>query len=113
MCVCVYAYLKRSICIHTYTHTYTQTYYIPDDGPLQSYKDYIAQLPNFDAPEAFGQHGNADIASQIEDTVELLEAILMMQPRVSGGGEVTREDIVDGICKDLLEQVCVCASVCA
>ena len=24
------------------------TYYIPDDGPLQSHKDYINQLPNFD-----------------------------------------------------------------
>jgi len=81
------------------------TYYIPDDGPLQSYKDYIAQLPNFDAPEAFGQHGNADIASQIEDTVELLESILMMQPRVAGGGGATREELVDEMAKGLLEQV--------
>jgi len=81
------------------------TYYIPDDGPLQSYKDYITQLPNFDAPEAFGQHGNADIASQIEDTVELLEAILMMQPRVAGGGGATREEIVDDMAKGLQEQV--------
>ena len=81
------------------------TYYIPDDGPLQSYKDYIQQLPNFDMPEAFGQHGNADIASQIEDTIELLESVLMMQPRVAGGGGLTREEQVDNTAKDLLDQV--------
>ena len=43
-------------------------YYIPKDGPLQSYKDYIEQLPAMDRPEAFGQHPNADIASQIRET---------------------------------------------
>ena len=81
------------------------TYYIPDDGPLQSHKDYINQLPNFDMPEAFGQHANADIASQIEDTTELLESVLMMQPRVAGGGGMSREDQVDNTARDLLEQV--------
>jgi hypothetical protein len=44
------------------------TYYIPKDGPLQTYKEYINQLPNVDHPEAFGQHSNADIASQIKET---------------------------------------------
>jgi dynein heavy chain len=81
------------------------TYYIPDDGPLQSHKDYINQLPNFDMPEAFGQHGNADIASQIEDTTELLEAVLMMQPRVAGGSGISREDQVDNTAKELLDQI--------
>jgi dynein heavy chain len=81
------------------------TYYIPDDGPLQSYKDYINQLPNFDMPEAFGQHGNADIASQIEDTTELLESVLMMQPRIAAGGGISREDQVDNTARDLLDQI--------
>ena len=34
-------------------------------SPLQ---DYINQLPNVDHPEAFGQHANADVASQIIET---------------------------------------------
>ena len=33
-----------------------QHYYIPKDGPLQSYKDHIQQLPAMDCPEAFRQH---------------------------------------------------------
>jgi len=69
--------------------SFLPTYYIPKDGPLQTYKvwhqsccifvvfdniscvstqDYISQLPNVDHPEAFGQHSNADIASQIKET---------------------------------------------
>jgi len=44
------------------------TYYIPKDGSLQTYRDYINQLPHVDHPEAFGQHTNADIASQIKET---------------------------------------------
>lgn len=35
---------------------------------MQVYRDYINQLPNVDHPEAFGQHTNADIASQIKET---------------------------------------------
>jgi len=31
-------------------------------------QDYINQLPVVDHPEAFGQHPNADIASQIRET---------------------------------------------
>ena len=40
---------------------------VPDDGPLESYRRYIAALPkaDLDAPEAFGQHSNADIATQV------------------------------------------------
>ena len=31
-------------------------------------QEYISMLPNVDHPEAFGQHPNADIASQIIET---------------------------------------------
>ncbi len=57
------------------------TYYIPKDGSLQSYRDYINQLPNVDHPEAFGQHTNADIASQIKETRwEIRCKLAMLQP---------------------------------
>ena len=62
--VCVFT--PPSILVHrlsSLTH-----YYVPKDGPLSSYKDYIEQLPAMDRPEAFGQHPNADIASQIRET---------------------------------------------
>ena len=59
------------------------TYYVPKDGPYQSYKDYISLLPNVDHPDAFGQHSNADIASQIKESYTLFETLLSLQPQVS------------------------------
>ncbi len=41
-------------------------YYIPEDGPVASYKAYVAGLPIVDPPEALGQHPNADIQSAIQ-----------------------------------------------
>ena len=52
-------------------------------------------LPNVDHPEAFGQHPNADITSQIQETRLMFDTLLGLQPQVSAasGGE-SREDKV-------------------
>jgi hypothetical protein len=44
---------------------YIKENYIPPEGPLQSYRDYISTLPMQDQAEAFGQHPNADISYMI------------------------------------------------
>ena len=44
------------------------TYYVPENGPLASFRDYILTLPAGDRPEAFGQHSNAEISYLIEDS---------------------------------------------
>ena len=81
------------------------TYYVPKDGPLSSYKEYVSMLPNVDPPEAFGQHPNADIQSQIQETRMLFNTLLSLQPQISAasGGE-SREDKVsfrfEKNCKD-------------
>ena len=51
-------------------------------------------LPNVDHPEAFGQHPNADIASQITETRLLFETLLSLQPQVAKAGGESREDMV-------------------
>eukprot|EP01107_Rhizomastix_libera_P003543 TRINITY_DN1618_c0_g1_i1.p1 TRINITY_DN1618_c0_g1~~TRINITY_DN1618_c0_g1_i1.p1 ORF type:complete len:3854 (-),score=1122.51 TRINITY_DN1618_c0_g1_i1:31-10566(-) len=82
------------------------TYYIPEDGTLQSYRDYIATLPIVDKPEAFGQHGNADIASQIQDANSLLSTLLSLQPRVAvGSGGESREKKVMDVIHDLQKRL--------
>lgn len=67
-------------------------YYIPKDGPLSSYKEYVSMLPNMDHPEAFGQHPNADITSQIQETRLLFDILLSLQPQVSAQVGESRED---------------------
>jgi hypothetical protein len=42
-------------------------------------------------PEAYGQHTNAEINSQTIDSLELLDAILSLQPAVASGGGSAEE----------------------
>ncbi len=58
-------------------------YYIPRDGSLSAYREFVSGLPAVDHPEAFGQHPNADVASQIQEAKILFDALLSLQPKVS------------------------------
>jgi len=83
------------------------TYYIPEHGSLQSFRDYISQLPSTDRPEAFGQHPNADISYMITDSQITLDSSLALQPKTGGGGGggVSADEIVTAVCEDMLTQV--------
>lgn len=61
-------------------------YYAPEEAPLESYVDYIDKLPMEDDPEIFGMHENANIASQMQETQQILKTCLSIQPRTGGGG---------------------------
>ncbi|KAJ1562004.1 Dynein heavy chain 2, axonemal, partial [Cladochytrium tenue] len=57
-------------------------YRVPDAPlDLRAVQDYVAGLPAFDRPDVFGQHPNADIASQIGESEVLLGSLLALQPR--------------------------------
>lgn len=55
------------------------TYYVPRDGSLESYRDFIAILPNIDKPEAFGQHPNADITCLMMEARNMLQTLMNLQ----------------------------------
>jgi dynein heavy chain len=80
-------------------------YFIPNEGELESYTDFIKSLPAEDHPAAFGQHPNAQIASQIEGTRDMLSTILSLQPRVVVEGEISNEEKVMGIACSMEELV--------
>lgn len=73
-----------------------ETYFIPKDGSLASYKEYISMLPSMDPPETFGQHPNADVASQITEAHTLFETLLSLQPQITPtmAGDQNREEKV-------------------
>ena len=88
------------------------TYYIPKDGTLGSYKEYLTMLPNMDHPEAFGQHPNADITSQIQEARMLFETLLSLQPQLSTSQGESREDKVHVLNCYNLKSFCQCVIIC-
>ena len=61
-------------------------YYVPRDGPLSSYREFVRMLPAVDHPEAFGQHTNADIIAQIQETRRMFETLMLLAPQASASG---------------------------
>lgn len=99
-------YCEDALAVPNYPLSPLPTYYIPDNGSLQSFRDYIITLPTSDRPEAFGQHSNAEISYLIEDSKILLDSLMSLQPKaVAASGGMKREDLVMTIATDLLEQV--------
>ena len=56
-------------------------------------------------PEAFGLHENADITCAQNEVRFLFETILSLQPRVSSGGGISREDMIDQAAERMLEKM--------
>ncbi|XP_069502374.1 dynein axonemal heavy chain 2 [Ambystoma mexicanum] len=100
-------FCEQSIAAPFFKLSILDTYYIPKDGNLTSYKEYIALLPNMDHPETFGQHPNADIASEITEARTLFETLLSLQPQItpSGAGGQSREDKVLELSWDVRQKI--------
>merc|ERR1711988_1935963 len=80
-------------------------YFVPDDGPLKSYKEYVGRLPPTEVPLVFGQHGNAQISSQIENSKTMLDTMVSLQAQAGGEGGKTPEEQVYGTAVDLHHRV--------
>jgi hypothetical protein len=105
------AYLNQFYCppilsVPNYKLSTLSVYHVPDDGTLQTHREFIKTLPTTDSPEAFGQHANADIAFQLSDSRLLLQTIAGLQGGGSGGASGgSTEELVLNICQNLLLQV--------
>lgn len=85
-----------------------KNYKVPVTKNIQHYVDYINSLPINDTPEVFGLHGNADITYQINTAKGILDTILSVQPKESGGGSgESRENIVYQLADDMCDEVFV------
>lgn len=93
-----------------------EAYFVPSlDGTLNVFKEYISSLQQgSDPPEAFGQHSNADIASQIEQSTMLLETLIIINANLlrssvdrEAGAEASHsvEDRVFTLAQDLEERI--------
>ncbi|MED6233128.1 Dynein heavy chain 2, axonemal, partial [Ataeniobius toweri] len=108
------AYINDYFCEAAVNQTFYKlsslpTYYIPRDGPLSRFQEHINTLPPTEHPEVFGQHPNADIASQIAETHTLFDTLLSLQPQDTGamtaGAKASREETVLELLGDVRSKV--------
>ncbi|KAG4103981.1 dynein heavy chain and region D6 of dynein motor-domain-containing protein [Neocallimastix lanati (nom. inval.)] len=98
-------FCNEALTIPRYSLSSMDIYYIPEPGTIQQYKEYIASLPNFDKPEVFGQHSNADIKSQIEESNKLLFNLLSLMPQNASQTGDNNETKVINIVNDILKRI--------
>ncbi|CAG9819075.1 unnamed protein product [Phaedon cochleariae] len=103
-------YINQYFCDDALTIAYFRlsslaVYYIPRDGSIQSYLDYITLLPNIDRPEAFGQHPNADITSLISESRMIFETLMSLQVQSTSDEEESKESRVATLAADVLSKL--------
>lgn len=105
---CLLTTLQKYYCIENledgYMYSDSGKYYAPAFGDLDSYRNYIDGLPIQDGPEVFGLHENANISYQKQESLNTLETVLSIQPRVAASaGGMTTDQIVLARVKELLD----------
>uniref|UniRef100_K3WFJ4 Uncharacterized protein n=1 Tax=Globisporangium ultimum (strain ATCC 200006 / CBS 805.95 / DAOM BR144) TaxID=431595 RepID=K3WFJ4_GLOUD len=88
-----------------YKFSASGVYFAPKDGPLTTYLEYIDSLPMNEGPEIFGLHDNANISCAIAETNLLLESALSLQPRSSGGGGKSWDQVLEETAHDIAGRI--------
>ncbi|XP_037045747.1 dynein heavy chain 2, axonemal [Bradysia coprophila] len=98
-------YCPQAIEITNFRLSTLDTYYIPRDGNLESYQDYIQILPDIDHPEVFGQHTNADILTQITETAAMFKTMSSIRKQTTSTSDMSPEERVKHLAKDILNKM--------
>lgn len=82
------------------------SYSVPMGNQIEVYRKAIEDLPAQESPGIFGLHANADLTFRSLQVQAGLQLILDTQPAGAQVGEgVSKEDVADKICEDLLAKV--------
>jgi dynein heavy chain len=79
-------------------------YFIPEDGDLKHYKDFIRVMPQSDHPAAFGQHSNSDMAASIDDAQNMLSTLVSLAPQKVNTGDEDGANPLVAQCLELKEK---------
>lgn len=90
--------------VSDYQFSGSPLYYMPREGNLKFYIDFVNTLPSFDAPEVFGQHQNANITSLITESKTNFLNLLMLESESVGDVKENKEEKVLQLAQDLLNK---------
>jgi len=102
-------YVTPNILKDDYIFSPSGTYRCPDNVDscgVEDFRAYCDSLPLVEAPEVFGMHENANVSFQQQESDLIINIVLSIQPRESGGGGAQKpEDIVSEMAKDQTEKL--------
>ena len=100
------AFYRTQVMEPNYRFSSSDAYRTPEATSLQEYRDFIEELPFADDPAIFGMHQNANISFQNQETQQILQTVLSIQPRASGAGAgASPEEIVSNLAASILSNL--------
>lgn len=95
-------YYTTAIMDDAYTFTPSGAYFAPPEGDLGVYRAAVDAWPLNEAPEVFGMHPNANITFQLQETRKVMETVVSIQPRDTGGeGGESPDEVVAKLAAEL------------
>jgi len=79
-------------------------YFCPKAETQEEILAYLRTLPITPSPQIFGLHENCEITCAESESMQILEDVLSMAPRASGGGGKSAEDTMDETAADVIAQ---------
>jgi dynein heavy chain len=76
-----------------------------ETGNRSYYLDIVKEWPINSAPEVFGLHSNADITCARNETFMVLETVLATQVGSSGGGGLSKDDVLSSLAAEIAQKV--------
>jgi dynein heavy chain len=81
-------------------------YKVPESSDIAIVRAEIEKLPGTESPEIFGMHPNADLTYRTLTVQGGIDTIIETMPKTSSSSTgLSREDVVDKLCEELLAKV--------
>jgi hypothetical protein len=95
---------RRDVAAHTAAHVHDALRCRAVET-VQEHLEALRAYPLVPRPEIFGLHENADITCDQNETYDLFATVLSLQPRVSTGAGVSREDVIQAKCEAIASKL--------
>ncbi|KAF7987651.1 hypothetical protein HCN44_003514 [Aphidius gifuensis] len=99
-------YLSPKTLDDNYCYSSSGIYYCPGYDNINKYKEYVDKFPLIEEPEIFGMHENANITYQLNETKNILNTIIDIQPKINkDNDDKSSSDIVYELAQIIMDKI--------